>query len=57
MRVNGLRFCLGSFRSDIRKNFSERIFGHWHRLPREMVESLFLEVFKECVDVTLRDVA
>ena len=57
MRVNGLRFCLGSFRSDVRKNFSERIFGHWHRLPREIVESLFLEVFKECVDVTLRDVA
>jgi len=40
---------------DTRKNFFSEGIMHWHRLPREMVESPSLEAFKNHGDVALGD--
>ncbi|KAJ7420850.1 hypothetical protein WISP_46392 [Willisornis vidua] len=55
-RGNTLKLTHVKFKLDIRIFFTVRVVKHWNRLPREMVESPSLEVFKRHLDLALGDV-
>ncbi len=54
-RINGLKFERRKSCADIQKNFTVRITEHWNRLPREVVESPSMEVFKTHLNTYLCD--
>ncbi|TRZ11447.1 hypothetical protein HGM15179_015665 [Zosterops borbonicus] len=53
-RRHSLKLCQGKYRLDIRKKlFTQRVIKYWNYLPREVVESPSLDVFKRKLDVAL----
>ncbi|KAJ7402364.1 hypothetical protein BTVI_87189 [Pitangus sulphuratus] len=52
-----MKLCQGTFRLDIRKMFfTQRVVGHWKRLPREVVMTPSLTEIKEHLDNAVRHI-
>ncbi|KAJ7426600.1 hypothetical protein WISP_14508 [Willisornis vidua] len=50
-----LKLCQGRFGLDIRKRFfTQRVAGHWNRLPRKVIAAPSLTELKKHLDDTLR---
>ena len=56
-RGNRQKLEHGKFHTTTGKNFfTVRAVEHWNGLPREVVESPMLEVFKEHLDIAFMDI-
>ena len=55
-RSNGLKLEHRKFRANMWKNnYMARVTEHWNRLPKEVVESPSMEIFKISLDACLCD--